>query len=281
MKETWTLLFDVDRCNGCCNCVLATLDEYVDNRHEGYSAAMPKHGSRWYDLRTIERGAFPAVDVAYVPMMCMHCDEAPCIPAGRGAVRRREDGIVIIDPLKAQGRRDLVDACPHGAIHWNEAEQLPQAWTMDAHLLDAGWKEPRAAQACPTGAFSARRMTADEVGSLSDQGFTRPDEYAATGARLFIRGLHRLTSALIGGSVSQTMNGIEEPVVGVVVHLRSNNGCQAQTVTDDLGGFRFDRLPPLKGDLTLSLHHNGTARSWEIREHPQHPGRYEVGVLSI
>ena len=43
------------------------------------------------------------IDVAYLPIPCMHCDNAPCIKAGSdGAITKREDGIVIIDPEKAK-----------------------------------------------------------------------------------------------------------------------------------------------------------------------------------
>ena len=67
------------------------------------------------------------IDVAYVPTMCNHCDNAPCVAKGGGAVTKRDDGIVIIDPVKAKGRKDLVETCPYGHIWWNEELQVPQA----------------------------------------------------------------------------------------------------------------------------------------------------------
>jgi nitrate reductase beta subunit len=33
-------------------------------------------------------------------------------PARDGAVRKREDGIVIIDPEKSKGQKQIVDSCP-------------------------------------------------------------------------------------------------------------------------------------------------------------------------
>mgnify|MGYP006171339505 CR=1 FL=1 len=50
-------------------------------------------------------------------------------------VAQTADGIVIIDPVKSKGRKDLVESCPHGQIWWNEELQLPQKWIFDAHLL--------------------------------------------------------------------------------------------------------------------------------------------------
>jgi Fe-S-cluster-containing dehydrogenase component len=60
------------------------------------------------------------IDIAYVPTMCNHCDDAPCMKADKsGAIKKRADGIVIIDPIKAKGHKELVDACPYGHIWWN------------------------------------------------------------------------------------------------------------------------------------------------------------------
>ena len=151
----WNLIIDVAECTNCNLCTLAAMDEYVGNEFPGYSAPMPKHGHKWIDIVQKERGQIPAIDIAYVPTLCNHCDNAPCVAKGGGAVKKRDDGIVLIDPVKAKGRRDLVEACPYGHIWWNEELQLPQAWTFDAHLIDQGWKQTRGQQSCPTGAMRA------------------------------------------------------------------------------------------------------------------------------
>jgi Fe-S-cluster-containing dehydrogenase component len=157
MKK-WNLIVDVALCENCRNCALAAKDEHAGNDYPGYAAPQPARGHDWIRITRKTRGTAHMADAAYLPTMCNHCDDAPCVKAGRGAVRKRDDGIVIIDPVRSRGRRDLVDACPYGAIVWNEELELPQAWIFDAHLLDAGWKEPRCAQACPTGALRAVRQ---------------------------------------------------------------------------------------------------------------------------
>ena len=158
MKK-WNMVIDVAECTNCNLCTLAAMDEYVDNEWPGYSAPMPKHGHKWINILQKERGQAPMVDVAYVPTMCNHCDDAPCVAKGSGAVRKRDDGIVLIDPDKAKDRKDLVDACPYGHIWWNEELKIPQAWTFDAHLIDQGWRQTRGQQSCPTGAMRAIRST--------------------------------------------------------------------------------------------------------------------------
>ena len=65
------------------------------------------------------------IDVAYLPIPCMHCDRAPCIEAAKGgAVYKRDDGIVIIDPEKAKGQKSILEACPYNAIWWNEEKNI-------------------------------------------------------------------------------------------------------------------------------------------------------------
>mgnify|MGYP003301204165 CR=1 FL=1 len=111
MKK-WNLIVDVENCTNCNVCTLAVQDEHVGNSFPGYAEEMPKHGHRWIEIMRKERGAGSATDVAYLPTMCQHCDDAPCMKAAPDAVSKRPDGIVIIDPVKAKGRKDLVVVVP-------------------------------------------------------------------------------------------------------------------------------------------------------------------------
>ena len=102
--------------------------------------------------------------VSYVMHRCQHCENAPCMAAAPEAVYRREDGLVIVDPEKAAGRRDLVEACPYGAIFWNEELAIPQKCTGCAHLVDAG-EAPHCVDVCPHGAlrFGDEEDLAEEI----------------------------------------------------------------------------------------------------------------------
>ena len=71
-------------------------------------------------------------------------------PARSKAIYKREDGLVIIDPVKCTGCKNCVDACPYGVIYFNDGLNIAQKCTGCAHLLDSGWKEPRCVDACPT-----------------------------------------------------------------------------------------------------------------------------------
>ena len=102
-----------------------------------------------------ERGQYPIVQVAYLPQPCMHCTEAPCLrDSPAGTIYRADNGLVIIDPVKAKGHPEIVETCPYGVIYWNEEAQVPQKCTGCAHLIAEGWTETRCSQVCPTGAIT-------------------------------------------------------------------------------------------------------------------------------
>ena len=219
MKK-WNMIIDVAECTNCNLCTLSLMDEYVGNEWPGYSAPMPRHGHRWIDIKQKERGQGTMIDVAYVPTMCNHCDDAPCVNKGGGAVTKRDDGIVIIDPVKAKGRKDLVETCPHGQIWWNDELQIPQAWTFDAHLLDQGWQQTRGQQACPTGAMRAIKVEDDEMARIAgEQELEVMKPEAGTKPRVYYNNLWRYSKCFIGGSVSTETNGAVDCVEGATVRL--------------------------------------------------------------
>lgn len=253
----WHLIIDVEKCEDCNNCFLSCKDEHVDNDWPGYALPQPRHGHRWMNVMRKERGQFPLIDVAYRPTPCMHCDAAPCIRAARdGAVYKRPDGIVIIDPAKARGQKDLLKACPYGAIWWNEEKQLPQKCTFCAHLLDKGWKAPRCVQACPTGALRAVRCEEAEMASIVEQeGLEVLHPEFKTQPRVFYRNLHRYMRCFVGGSVAVEKGGVTDCVKGVAVSLRNATGKLAETSTDAFGDFKFDNLEERSGKYTLEIRH--------------------------
>lgn len=256
MKK-WNLVVDVALCENCNNCALATKDEHIGNDFPGYAAPQPRHGHHWIRIERRARGADPMVDVAYLPTTCNHCDAAPCVAAARGeAIYKREDGIVIIDPDKARGRRDLVGTCPYGAIWWNDELKLPQKWIFDAHLLDQGWKMPRCVQACPTGAMSAFHI---EDGTMRDMvrrdglEVLRPE--LRTSPRVYYRNLHRYSKCFIGGSVTVARDSVVDCLPEARVKLKIGGKDAATTNTDTFGDFKFDGLEPSSGDCRVEISH--------------------------
>src|SRR4030043_485211 len=115
------MVIDITKCNGCHNCFLACRDEHCGNDFPPYAASQPNMGHFWMRIIEEERGKYPKVKADFIAVPCMHCEKAPCVEAAEdNAVYRRPDGIVIIDPEKAKGQKDIVKSCPYRVIYWNE-----------------------------------------------------------------------------------------------------------------------------------------------------------------
>ncbi len=257
MKK-WNMIIDVAECTNCNLCTLATMDEYVGNDWPGYTKPMPKHGHKWINILQKERGQVtgqsPMIDIAYVPTMCNHCDDPPCMKNAGDAIRKRDDGIVLIDPVKAKGRKDLVEACPYGHIWWNEEHQVPQNWPFDAHLIDQGWQQTRGQQSCPTGAMRAISIEdADMARMAAEEGLEVMRPELNSKPRVYYRNLWRYSKCFIGGSLSAEANGVVDCVEGASVRLLKDGAIVAETTSDNYGDFKFDKLDENSGAYIVEI----------------------------
>lgn len=267
----WNLIVDVAECTNCQLCTLSVQDEHVGNEFPGYAAEMPKHGHHWIEIKRRERGQGTMVDVAYLPTMCQHCDDAPCIAAARdGAVSQRPDGIVIIDPDKAKGQKQIVDACPYDAVFWNEDLDIPQHWFFDAHLLDAGWTEPRCVSVCPTNALRAMKVDDAKMQKVAEEeGLEALRPEVNIKSRVHYKNLWRYNLCFVAGTVSLERDGIAECLEGARVVLQKDGREIGSAKSDGYGDFKIDRLENDSGAYTLEVSADGYAavtRRFELGE---------------
>jgi Fe-S-cluster-containing dehydrogenase component len=234
------MVIDIDKCIGCYNCFLACRDEFAGNEYKSYSAAQPMEGQNWIRVIEKERGQYPKVKVSYTPIPCMHCDDAPCIKMARdGAVYRRPDGIVIIDPVKAKGQKELIMSCPYRVIEWNEEKQVPQKCTLCAHMLDKGEKEPRCVESCPTGAliFGDLDDSGSEVSQLIASGKTEALHGGYDiGEKVRYKGLPR---KFIAGTI---IYGDKDECAAGVTAAASRDGERWEVKTNAFGDFEIEGL---------------------------------------
>ena len=252
MKK-WNFILDVKLCQGCNNCFLACRDEFYKNDFPPYSLAQPRHGQKWISVKQQERGQYPRVDVAYLTTACMHCDDAPCITKSNGAVYKREDGIVIIDPEKSKGKKDIVNTCPYNAIFWNEESQVPQKCTFCIHLLEEGWKMPRCVQACPTDALKVVKLKDDDMAALvKSENLERYRPETGSKPRFYYKNLYRFTTCFIAGGVA--FQDTDECAEGAIINLKDASGKVLDTVkTNNYGDFKFDGIEKNSGLYTIDI----------------------------
>jgi Fe-S-cluster-containing dehydrogenase component len=277
--KKWNMIVDVAKCNNCYNCFVGTKDEYVGNEHRGYTAPQPLHGHQWVDIKSAEGGQFPMVENQFRPEMCNHCDDAPCMKVAKnGAITKRSDGIVIIDPVKSKGQKEIVEACPYNAVFWNEELEIPQAWPFDAHLLDNGWDKTKVETCCPTDVFRSvkasdaemlRIVDAEELKTLEPKDGAKPRVYYKNG---FV-----FDNAFLGGTIITEKNGIEDCVQGATVVAKQNGQEIGRVESDAFGDFKIEKLAKELGNVTLDIQYKGTTQSRDI----QMDESLYIGTVSI
>ena len=255
--EKKRLIIDLARCVGCFNCLAACKDEFAGNSWLPYTDSQMKHDQKWIDVHRHERGAAPYTDVCYVPKLCNHCENADCEKAYPDAVKRRGDGIVLLDPEKAKGARALVSACPHGMISWNDELETAQKCTMCAHLLDSGWKEPRCVQACPLRAISIVSCGDAEFSEMIAGQELTPLANGSHNPRVMYKNLHRYSCCFISGALACEADGEERAASGAAVELYRNGELICSAETDFFGEFKIDRIPSGGGVYELLYYYKG------------------------
>ena len=155
------MIIDLARCVGCDACTIACKTENATPPGIHYAPVFRK-----------EVGKFPQAKVLFLPTLCMHCVDAPCMKAcPTGAISKRaKDGIVLVDQDKCCGSKACIAACPYGALSFYEEENghygkeltapeergfkkytpgTAQKCTFCVHRVDKGL-EPACVTTCPT-----------------------------------------------------------------------------------------------------------------------------------
>ncbi len=75
----WGMVIDLDRCIGCGACVVACQAEnnVPINTEDVYHQ---RRAIEWIRLERYWEGEYPDIKARYIPVPCMHCQNAPCEP---------------------------------------------------------------------------------------------------------------------------------------------------------------------------------------------------------
>ena len=139
------IYFDQTRCTGCYTCAVACKDwNDID--------AGPVN---WMRIKTIEKGQFPNLFVAYLASPCYHCQNAPCILAcpTKAISKRETDGIVVVDRETCLGNKECrtlcLNACPYDAPQFGPEENAKmQKCDLCLERLENG-QQTICVEACP------------------------------------------------------------------------------------------------------------------------------------
>ncbi len=234
----YAMIVDINRCSICYACQVACKDEFVGNPYPPYSFPQPDVEQEWIKVSEIEKGIYPHVKVYPVPMLCMHCGNAPCIDACPvpDCIYRKENGVVIIDPDKCDGCRSCVNACPYGVIFYNDDKNICQKCTLCIHRLEEG-KEPACVDACPSNVFifGEASVISEEA---NRRGARKMDSEYNLEPMIFYLGL---PSPSLAGHIIDEQNLMDVPDATITIN-NIKTGASISCKSDVAGNFLADML---------------------------------------
>ncbi|MBW1812353.1 MAG: 4Fe-4S dicluster domain-containing protein [Deltaproteobacteria bacterium] len=128
----YAMVIDLQRCTGCAACSISCKNE--NNVPDGIY---------WSNKITETSGTFPNVRFHYIPTLCNHCENAPCV---RGcptkAMHKQEDGITMHDPKKCIGCKYCEFNCPYGVIYFNWSSPHKN-WKSDHQIIKGVTTSPK------------------------------------------------------------------------------------------------------------------------------------------
>ena len=78
-EHKWGMVVDLDRCTGCQACVVACQAENnIPINTKDYF--QQRRAYEWIRIERYWEGEFPNVKARFIPILCQHCENAPCEP---------------------------------------------------------------------------------------------------------------------------------------------------------------------------------------------------------
>ena len=132
------MLIDAEKCIGCHSCAIACRNEF---------RVPPGVWRSW--VKVIEADG----QRAFLPRLCNHCDNPPCVPVCPvKATYRREDGLVLVRYDRCIGCKACMIACPYNARFVHPVKSVVDKCTFCAHRIEDD-RLPACVEACPTRAI--------------------------------------------------------------------------------------------------------------------------------
>jgi len=118
-KPQWAMVIDLDRCTGCEACVVACNEEN-NVRISGHEEAALGRSINWIRVERYFEGEYPDVRVRFQPVLCQHCQEAPCEPVCPVfATYHTDEGLNAQVYNRCVGTRYCANNCPYTVRFFN------------------------------------------------------------------------------------------------------------------------------------------------------------------
>jgi len=133
MSKRLGLVIDQERCIGCEACTVACK---IENNSIEYWIQVETQKVTQKDTPS---GQFPDLKLEWLPRLCNHCANPPCVDAcPNEALVKREDGPVIHEEEKCDGCQLCISACPYNVILYIQEKNTIEKCNLCVHRLDKG-----------------------------------------------------------------------------------------------------------------------------------------------
>lgn len=154
------MLIDTSKCIACRGCQVACKEwndlKATETRMIPGTYQNPPRisANTWTVVSYFEQSDEQSVRWLFRKEQCLHCNEASCVEVcPTGAMAKHFDNFVEVDPNWCIGCRYCVQACPFGAVQFDESTGTVRKCTLCIDRVLAGL-EPACVKACPSGALS-------------------------------------------------------------------------------------------------------------------------------
>lgn len=139
----WGMVVDLDRCTGCQACVVAC---HAENNVPvvGEQEAVKRRTLHWIRIERYWEGEYPNIRARFMPVLCQHCEEAPCEPVCPVfATYHTPEGLNAQVYNRCIGTRFCGSACPYKVRVYNwfvpeYPEPLEQQLNPDVSVRQRG-----------------------------------------------------------------------------------------------------------------------------------------------
>ncbi|MDR3691412.1 MAG: 4Fe-4S dicluster domain-containing protein [Fimbriimonas sp.] len=156
----YSMAVDITACIGCGKCVDACCAE---------NDVPAEHFRTWVERYIVKKDGEVVIDspnggkdgftdtvpedqiskAFFMPKLCNHCDESPCIQVCPvGATFLSPEGVVLIDYEYCIGCGYCIQACPYGSRFWNPNKHTADKCTLCYHRITKG-QLPACVEVCP------------------------------------------------------------------------------------------------------------------------------------